>query len=75
MTLQERWEREQKRIATNDWLSYQWEDLVKLLSQDRKNYLQKELLKINRFKNDEGQKLGRKYGPKQKWATKWAPNQ
>ena len=67
MTLQERWEREQKRIATNDWLSYQWEDLVKLLSQDRKNYLQKELLKINRFKNDEGQKLGRKYGPKQKW--------
>ena len=67
VTIHQRWEREQKRIATNDWLTYQWEDLVKLLSQGRKNYLQKELLKINRFKNDEGQKLGRKYGPKQKW--------
>ena len=67
VTIHQRWEREQKRIAKNDWLTYQWEDLVKLLSQDRKNYLQKEVLSIRRFKNDEGQKLGRKYGPKQKW--------
>ncbi len=67
VTIHQRWEREQKRIAKNDWLTYQWEDLVKLLSQDRKNYLQKEVLSIRRFKNDESQKLGRKYGPKQKW--------
>ena len=67
VTIHQRWEREQKRIAKNDWLTYQWEDLVKLLSQGRRNYLQKEILKINRFKNDVGQKLGRKYGPKQKW--------
>ena len=67
VTIHQRWEREQKRIAKNDWITYQWEDLVKLLSQDRKNYLQKEVLSIRRFKNDEGQKVGRKYGPKQKW--------
>ena len=42
VTIHQRWEREQKRIAKNDWLTYQLEDLVKLLSQDRKNYLQKE---------------------------------
>ena len=67
VTIHQRWEREQKRIAKNDWLTYQWEDLVKLLSQGRKNYLQKEILNIRRFKNDEGQKLGRKYGSKQTW--------
>ena len=67
VTIHQRWEREQKRIAKNDWLTYQWEDLVKLLSQDRKNYLQNGVLNISRFKNDEGQKLGRKYGSKQKW--------
>lgn len=67
VTIHQRWEREQKRIAKNDWLTYQWEDLVKLLSQDRKNYLQKEVLSIRRFKNDEGQKVGRRYGSKQKW--------
>ena len=67
VTLYQRWEREQKRIGSNDWLIYDWEDLASLLSPDRKNYLQKQLLNITRFKDDEGQKLGRKYGSKQKW--------
>jgi len=56
------WEREEKRMEQKDWVSYKWEDLAAILSSERLEYLQKKILGISRFKNDEGKPLGRKYG-------------
>jgi len=65
-TIHQRWEREQKRMEKKDWLTYQWEDLEQLLSRTRKDFLQRQVLGIMRFKNDEGRPLGRYTQPNKK---------
>jgi len=65
----QRWEREKKRIEkSKGWLTYQWEDL-QVLHPAKLDFLQKRLLNIRRFKNDEGIDLGRNYGKgsRRKW--------
>ncbi len=65
-TIHQRWEREQKRMEKKDWLTYHWEDLEQLLSQPRKDFLQRQVLGIRRFKNEEGKPLGRYTKPNKK---------
>jgi len=68
-TIHQRWEREQKRMEKKDWLTYQWEDLERVLSQPRQFYLQRQILGVSRFKNDKGQPLGRFTKPNKKGWT------